>query len=302
MSTKTKNKIKDTRGDRVLKFITTLLLILLLIIVGYPVLYVVACSFSSANALRSGRVFFLPIDPTLAGYKFVFQYKQVWLGYRNTLFYTFTGTLLNMFLSIICAYPLSKPDLPGKGIYTKYFVFTMLFGAGLIPNYILKSKLGLVNTVWVLILSGALSVHNMIIIRTAFRSSIPSEIFEAAKIDGASDAKCLTKIAIPLAKPTLSVVTLYYAVGHWNQYFTAMIYLRNQKLFPLQLILRSILTAGESIDMTTIQSETMLAQIQDGTQQIKYALIVISTVPVLLLYMIVQKYFKKGVMIGSVKG
>lgn len=298
---KNPNKIIEPVSDRVLQGFCTVIILLLLIIVGYPVFYVISSSFSSAAAIQSGRVVFLPIDPTLAGYKFVFQYDTVWLGYRNSLFYTVFGTIINMFLSILFAYPLSKSDLPLRGFYNKLIVVTMLFGAGMIPTFILKSKLGLVDTIWAILLSGAVSIHNTMIIRTSFKSSIPKELYEAAKIDGANDFKCLTSIAIPLSKATLSVITLYYAVGHWNQYFTAMIYLRNKNLFPLQIFLRTILTAGQSIDASSV-SETMLQQVQDGTQQIKYALIVVSTVPVILLYFIVQKYFKKGVMVGSIKG
>ena len=297
-----RNKIKDTAGDRALQVFTTIVILLLLIVVGYPVVYVISCSFSSGTALKSGRVVLLPVGPTLAGYKFVFQYKNVWIGYRNSFFYAIFGTTINMFLSILLAYPLSKPDLPVKKYYNIFIVITMLFGAGMIPTFILNSKLGLVDTVWAILLSGAVSIHNTMIIRTSFRSSIPSELYEAAKIDGANDFRCLLSIALPLSKATLSVITLYYAVAHWNTYFTAMIYLRNQNLFPLQIFLRTILTAGETIDASSIESETMLAQLQDGTQQIKYALIVISTVPVLILYFIVQKYFEKGVMVGSIKG
>ncbi|MBR0466286.1 MAG: carbohydrate ABC transporter permease [Clostridia bacterium] len=298
---KNPNKIIEPVSDRVLQGFCTVIILLLLVVVGYPVVYVISSSFSSAAAIQSGRVVFLPIDPTLAGYKFVFQYDTVWLGYRNSLFYTVFGTIINMFLSILFAYPLSKSDLPLRGFYNKLIVVTMLFGAGMIPTFILKSKLGLVDTIWAILLSGAVSIHNTMIIRTSFKSSIPKELYEAAKIDGANDFKCLTSIAIPLSKATLSVITLYYAVGHWNQYFTAMIYLRNKNLFPLQIFLRTILTAGQSIDASSV-SETMLQQVQDGTQQIKYALIVVSTVPVILLYFIVQKYFKKGVMVGSIKG
>lgn len=298
---KNPNRIKDTPGDRALQVFCTIIITILLLIVGYPVVYVISSSFSSAEAIQSGRVLFLPINPTLAGYKFVFNYKTVWIGYRNSLFYTVFGTLINMILSILMAYPLSKSDLPLKGFYNKLIVVTMLFGAGMIPNFILKSKLGLVDTIWAILLSGAVSIHNTMIIRTSFKTSIPNELYEAAKIDGANDFRCLTSIAIPLSKATLSVITLYYAVGHWNQYFTAMIYLRNKNLFPLQIFLRTILTAGQSIEASSV-SESMQQQLADGTQQIKYALIVISTVPVILLYFIVQKYFKKGVMVGSIKG
>ena len=299
---KNPNKIKDPVGDRVLQVITTIIIVLLLIAVGYPVIYVISCSFSAGAALKAGRVVLLPINPTIAGYKFVFNYDTVWLGYRNSLFYAVFGTAINMFMSILLAYPLSKPDLPGKKYYNIFIVITMLFGAGMIPTFILKSQLGLVDTVWAILLSGAVSIHNTMIIRTSFRSSIPQELYEAAKIDGANDFRCLTSIALPLSKATLSVITLYYAVGHWNTYFTAMIYLRNRNLFPLQIFLKTILSAGDTIDASTIESETMLAQIQEGTAQIKYALIVLSTVPVLLLYFLVQKYFEKGVMVGSVKG
>lgn len=298
---KNPNRIKDTPGDRALQVFCTIIISLLLIIVGYPVVYVISSSFSSAEAIQSGRVLFLPINPTLAGYKFVFKYKTVWIGYRNSLFYTVFGTLINMIMSILMAYPLSKSDLPLKGFYNKLIVVTMLFGAGMIPNFILKSKLGLVDTIWAILLSGAVSIHNTMIIRTSFKTSIPNELYEAAKIDGANDFRCLTSIAIPLSKATLSVITLYYAVGHWNQYFTAMIYLRNKNLFPLQIFLRTILTAGQSIEASSV-SESMQQQLAEGTQQIKYALIVISTVPVILLYFVVQKYFKKGVMVGSIKG
>lgn len=298
---KNPNKIKDTPGDRALQVFCTIIITILLLIVGYPVVYVISSSFSSAEAIQSGRVLFLPINPTLAGYKFVFNYKTVWIGYRNSLFYTVFGTIINMILSILMAYPLSKSDLPLKGFYNKLIVVTMLFGAGMIPNFILKSKLGLVDTIWAILLSGAVSIHNTMIIRTSFKTSIPNELYEAAKIDGANDFRCLTSIAIPLSKATLSVITLYYAVGHWNQYFTAMIYLRNKNLFPLQIFLRTILTAGQHIEASSV-SESMQQQLADGTQQIKYALIVISTVPVILLYFIVQKYFKKGVMVGSIKG
>ena len=296
------NKIRDTVGDRVLQGICTVVIVLLLLAVGYPVIYVISSSFSSAEAIKAGRVLFLPIKPTIAGYKFVFHYKTVWIGYRNSLFYAVFGTTINMIMSILLAYPLSKRDLPLKNVYNKFIVITMLFGAGMIPTFILKSKLGLVDTVWAILLSGAVSIHNTMIIRTSFKTSIPSELYEAAKIDGANDFRCLTSIALPLSKATLSVITLYYAVGHWNTYFTAMIYLRNKNLFPLQIFLRTILTAGQTIDASSVQSETMLQQLQDGTQQIKYALIVVSTVPVLLLYFVVQKYFKRGVMVGSIKG
>lgn len=301
MAFKKKTAIKDPIGDRVLMAVTTAILILIIIAVGYPVLYVISCSFSSAKAIGGGQVLLLPVDFTLAGYEFVFQYEQVWIGYRNTILYTICGVCITLFLDITCAFPLSRSKFQGRGWYTAYLMATTIIGAGLIPTYIVKSNLGMVNTIWAVILAGAISVHNVIILRTAFKSSIPGELFDAAEIDGANDFQCLVKIAIPLAKATISVITLYSIVGCWNEYFNAMIYLRDKNLFPLTLILRTILTAGQQLDMSGV-SASMQNIVSEGTEQIKYCLIIVSTVPVLVAYAVVQKYFKKGVMVGSVKG
>ncbi len=309
---KVKSNIKMCASDRLLQIITTIILVVLLVSVAYPLIFILSSSFSSSPAIKAGRIWLYPMVTdavtnksvfgiSLDGYKFVFHYKDVWIGYRNTLFYTVVGTVINLFMTVICAYPLSKSDFQGRGKYMGLFFFTMLFGAGLIPHYIVISKLGLINSVWVMMIPGAMSVYDMIIVRTAFKNSIPNELFEAAKMDGASDFACLWKIAIPLAKSTLSVITLYYAIGHWNAYFNALIYLRDKEKFPLQLFLRNILTASESIDMSEVSS-TMEELMGQGTEGIKYALIVVSTVPLLVLYMVTQKYFKKGVMVGSVKG
>lgn len=294
-------RIRHTRGDRALYFVTTLVLVLLIFVVAYPVAFVISSSFSSSRAIGAGRVLLWPVEFTLKGYAFVFQYEKIWLGYRNTLFYTFFGTLITMGLTILCAYPLSKSHFQGRKVYSTLLVITMLFSAGLIPTYIIRAKLGLVDTVWAILLAGAMSVYNMTILRTSFKSSIPQELFDAAEIDGAGDFQCLIRIAIPLAKATISVLTLYTVVGCWNDYFNAMIYLRSENLFPLQLFLRPILTAGQMLDTSGLSS-SMIEAANEGTQQIKYCLIILSTVPVLLAYSVVQKYFKKGVMVGSVKG
>ena len=305
-----KSRIKLCGSDLFLQILTTFLLLFILIIVAYPVVYIIACSFSSATAIDAGRVTLWPIvrnqdysynlGVTLAGYQFVFKYKNIWIGYRNTFLYTVIGTAINIFMSIICAYPLSKPNFQGRRAYMNLFFFSMLFGAGLIPHYLWYKELGLINNPLVMILPGALGVYNMIILRTAFKTSIPQELFEAAKIDGANEFRSLFRIAVPLAKPTISVITLYYAVGHWNAYFAAMIYLNDSNLWPLQLFLRGILTSAD-FQMGEVE-KTATDLIADGTVGAKYALIVISTVPVLVLYAIVQKYFKKGIMIGAVKG
>lgn len=289
------NKIKDTVGDRVFQVFTTLFLILILIVVGYPVLYVVSCSLSSDMALDTGKVLFLPVEPTLDGYRFVFQFERIWIGFRNSIFYTIFGVSISMIFQILAAYPLSRPSYQGRSMFMKLFYFTTLFSAGLIPTYMVRSSLGLVNTVWAILLSGCVNVSNVIILRTAFRSNIPSELYDAAAIDGASQFQTLSQIALPLVKATLSTLMLYAAVGSWNEYFVSMIYLNNENLYPLQLFLRSILITAQNI-------ESEANEMAKGILQIQFALIIVATVPVLLLYFVVQSSFKKGVMIGSVKG
>ncbi len=295
------NKIKRSKGDNALQVATIIVLLLVIFVVGYPILFVISSSFSSSTAISSGRVALWPVEFTTEGYEFVFQFKKVWLGYRNTLFYTFFGTIITIGLTILCAYPLSKTKYQGRRVFSLLLVFTMLFSAGLIPTFIIRTKLGLFNNVWAILLAGAVGAYNVTILRSAFKSSIPGDLFDAAEIDGASDFQCLIKIAIPLAKATISVLTLYTIVSCWNDYFNAMIYLRNENLFPLQLILRPILTASQHLD-TQDMSASMVDAASKGTEQIKYCLIIMSTVPVLIAYMVVQKYFKKGVMVGSVKG
>lgn len=302
MSLKRKsNKIGRTKGDTLLDIITSFLLVLIIIIVGYPVIYVISSSFSSAVAIQAGRVLLWPVKFTLDGYKFVLQYRQVWIGYRNTLFYTVAGVLLSLFFKIVVAYPISRPRFHAKGFYTKLLIVTMLVNAGLIPTFLIKVGLGMFDTVWAVLLTGLIGAGNVFILRTAFRSSIPAELYDAAYIDGANEFQVLFKIALPLAKATMSVLTLYAIVGCWNDYFTAMIYLRNENLYPLSLCLRTILASARSIGTTGMEGQ-MQAMADQGAENIRYALIIISTVPVLAAYAVVQKYFKGGVMMGSVKG
>jgi len=311
MARKVNTKIKQPFSDRILDVVTSLVLIAIIIIVGYPVVYVVSASVSSAVALQSGQVLLWPVVTTangfgrlgvnLNGYKFVLQYRQVWIGYRNTVFYTFFGTLITMFLQIIAAYPISRPNFKARKGYTTFILVTMLFGAGLIPTFLIKTALGMYDTVWAILLGGAISGSNIFILRTCFRNSIPQDLFDAAAIDGANDFQCLWKIALPLGKATISVITLYSIVGHWNEYFTAMVYLRNEELYPLSLFLRTMLCSTKSMDVGEMSTD-MQQMANNAAEQIRYALIVISTVPVLVAYAIVQKYFKTGVMIGSVKG
>ena len=297
------SKIAESASDHIFNIITSIVLILVTIIVGYPVLFVLSASFSSTEALRAGLVSLLPVDFTMAGYEFILDYRMVWVGYRNSIFYTVTGVIMTMAATILTAYPLSKRTYQGRSGIMLYFYVTTLFSAGLIPTFLVKMNLGLFNNVWAVMLQGTVAVSHIIILRTAFSSSIPGELFDAAKIDGANDFQSLFKIALPLAKATLSVLVLYIIVGAWNEYFTSMIYLQDQELWPLQLVLKPIMTAAGSANMdVSDMSSSSQNTAEDGLDQVRYGLIVVSTVPPLVAYFLVQKAFKGGVMVGSVKG
>lgn len=298
---KKKNKFKRTLGDKMIYSFTTLMLVLVTIAVGYPVLYVISASFSGGAALSTGQVFLWPVDFTLASYDFVMKYEAVWLGFKNTLFVTGISLLMKLFLTVCCAYPLSKTNYQGVKQMTFIFFITMMFSAGLIPMFLVKSELGLVGSRWAVILSGTLSISNMLILRTAFKG-VPKDLYDAAEIDGASDIQTLFHVGLPLVKSTLSVIVLYSLVGSWNEYFNSMIYLRDKALYPLQLVLRTIMVGAQSLDLSNVTNSQMIQQANSGIDGIRYALIVISTVPVLVIYMALQKAFKGGVMVGSLKG
>lgn len=295
-------KIKRIRtwDDKLLYGTTDIILVLLLIIVAYPIIYVLSNSFSSGVAVSSGRVLLWPVDPSLKGYEIIFSYDSVWIGFANTIFYTVFGTIINMILSVLAAYPLSRPNYQGRGVVTAMFTMTMIFSAGMIPTYLLMSKLHLTNSRLGILLMGAISAYNMIIIRTYFKSSIPSELIEAARIDGCSELRTLFSVVLPLSKAVLSVVTLYYAVAHWNNYFTCMLYLRDASKQPLQIVLRNILDAQQVDQMVT--DPELRRQMAGMADLIKYCLIVVTSAPIIAMYPLVQKFFEKGVMIGSVKG
>lgn len=294
-------KVKLGLSDQLMKAFTYTVMLIFLILILYPLIYVLSSSFSSGSAVTAGKVLLWPVDFSVIGYELVFEYKQVWVGYKNTIIYTVVGTAINLVMTTMVAYPLSRRNFQGKNIYMTLYLITMFFGGGLIPTYILMNTLHLTNTRWALLIPGAVSVYNMIIMRTFFQNSIPNELHEAAKIDGITDIGYLFRIVIPLSKTIFSVMTLYYAVGHWNSYFSAMIYLRDRTIQPLQLVLREVLNASK-IDLTQIQDPELLAQMRGASDVMKYSLIIISTVPILVFYPFVQRYFEKGVMIGSVKG
>ena len=293
-------KIKLLRQDRRFYFCVNVVLTLLVITIIYPIVLVISSSFSAPSAVYAGRVFLWPVDLSVEGYKAVFKNRQIVSGALNSVFYTGVGTLVNLVMTTLAAYPLARRTLPGRGIIMKLFVFTMFFSGGMIPNYILLMNLRLLNTRFALILPGAISVYNMILMRTFFQN-IPTELNEAASIDGCSDIRYLLQIVIPLSKPIIAVLALYYAVAHWNAYFNAMMYLTDQELAPLQLVLRDILVSN-TISLSDIADEETMRARQGIAELMKFSLIVISSLPVMVIYPFIQKYFVQGVMLGSIKG
>ena len=292
--------IRDTLGDRLFYAGCYLITALFMLAVLYPLVYILSASFSSAEAITSGRMWLYPVDFSLMGYKYILKYDAIWLGYRNTLFYTFAGTLINVAMTMTCAYGLSRRGMRGRRFFTMLFTFTMIFSGGMIPNYLLMKDLRLLNTVWCMLLPGAISAYNLIVAKTFIENSIPGDLLEAARIDGCSDVRFFFSIVLPLSKAILAVLLLMYAAAHWNAYFNAFLYLTDKKLYPLQIFLRQILVQSNmSADM--LDPEAM-AQMQTLQQILKYAVIVVSTAPMLCLYPFVQKYFRQGVMIGSIKG
>ncbi|RXZ79947.1 carbohydrate ABC transporter permease [Paenibacillaceae bacterium] len=292
---------KESLGDRLFTILNYGLLSLFLITVLYPLVYIASASISEPSAVISGRVWLWPVGFTLEGYEAVFKHKLIWSGFRNSLYYTVFGTLINVFMTVLAAYPLARKDFYGRNVIMVLFVFTTMFSGGLIPGYLLVKDLGLLNSVWAMVLPGALSIWNVIIARTYFQTTIPDELLEAAQLDGCNDFKFVWKIVLPLSGPILAVISLYYAVGHWNQFFNALIYLRTQSLYPLQIILRDILIQND-VDAMMLTDVDQTAKREAMRSLLKFSLIVVSTIPLLVVYPFVQKYFVKGVMIGSLKG
>ncbi|GAB2541059.1 carbohydrate ABC transporter permease [Gracilibacillus alcaliphilus] len=273
----------------------------ILIIVLYPLIFVVSASFSNPEKVMNGEMWLFPVDFTLDAYTEILKNGSVWNGYKNTLIYTIGGTFINIILTTLAAYPLSRRDLPGRNLFMFIITFTMFFNGGLIPTFLIVQGLGLVDTIWAMMIPNAIATYNLIVMRTYFQSSIPWEIQESAMMDGCNNIHMLWKIILPLSKPILAVMILFYAVGHWNAFFNALIYLRDDALYPLQLVLREILlvtqaSATEGLDSFGLGDKLLLGE------SIKYALIIVASLPVLIMYPFVQKHFVKGVMIGSIKG
>ena len=288
-------------NDKIFYIIITAILTFFFIAVLYPCIFVLSASFSSGVAVQSGTVILFPVDLSIEGYRAVFNTSTVWTGFINSLFYTVVGTTINLVMTLTAAYCLSRRDLPGRNGIMLLFTFTMFFSGGMIPSYMMVQSLGILNTRWALLLPGAIGVYNLIVARTFIINSIPLELLEASQMDGCSDVMYYLKVVIPLSKAIIAVLVLFYGVGHWNAYFNAMIYLHDKSLYPLTLFLREILMASQ-IDPSTVQDPELQARLAEMAGAIKYSLIVVSMVPVLIIYPFVQKYFVKGVMIGSVKG
>lgn len=292
--------IHDTRQDKIFNAVTYVLLGLFALAVLYPLVYIVSASISDPLAVSSGEVWLWPVDLNLNGYRAILEYDSIVRGFLNSLWYAGVGSLISLSLTLLAAYPLSRRDLWGRNFFMFFFVFTMLFTGGLIPTYLVVHDLGLLNTRWALVLPGAFAAWNMIITRTYYQVTIPHELLEAARIDGCDDFRFFVRIVLPLSKPIIAVNLLFFAVGHWNQFFNALIYLTNEDLFPLQLVLREILVQN-SIDPSQMDAREMLRR-QELRDLLKYGLIVVAMIPPLLAYPFVQKHFVKGIMIGSLKG
>ena len=297
-----KSKFRQmSTGDRVFTIVNYSLLMLVLIIELYPLVYVVAASFSDPQAVVSGKVFLFPVNPTLKGYAAVFKNKKILTGFSNSIFYLIVGTVLNLVMTMLCAYPLSRKEFRARGFLSMFFVFTMYFSGGMVPAYILVNKLGMINTRWSMIIPMALSTYNMIICRTYIVNSIPDELYEASQMDGCTPFRYMLSVVVPLSKPILAVLTLYYGVVRWNDYFNAMLYLYKDNLQPLTIVMKEILIMSQ-VDMTQVTDASAVSKLQGMSELLKYSTIVVASLPVMLLYPLIQKHLVKGVMIGAVKG
>lgn len=306
--------IQETRSDRIFGWCNAVVLTLLMIVLVFPVYFVIIASFSEPRAVGTGQVFLFPVGFSLDSYKYVFSESRVWIGYRNSLYYTLFGTLFNLILTIPTGYVLGKRELMGRKFIAAYYVVPMYIGGGLIPTYLLVKSLGLLNQPYTLIILSGVSIYNVIVTRVFFQTSIPEALYESARIEGASELRIFFQIAMPLSKAIIAVMALFYAVGHWNSYFSALIYITNSDYMPLQIVLRSILLLNQNAMGNVTENISAAASATDAAtmaemarrvyiaEAMKYSLIVVAAVPLLIAYPFVQKFFVQGVMIGSLKG
>lgn len=291
---------KIASGDFWFNLATAVFLATLTLFIVFPLLHVVSSSLSSPALVAKGQIVFWPQELTLKSYINVLKNDTVWIGYRNTLVYALVGTGINVVLTVLGAYPLSRSDLKGGKAILSILIFTMYFHGGMIPTYLVVKQLGLVNSMWAMVLPSAVNTFNLIIMRTYFMNTIPKELREAASIDGCSNTRYLLSVLLPLSKPILAVISLYYMVHHWNDFFSGLIYLSKRNLFPLQLVLREILIQSKVDDFATLD-KGFTERIFDS-EGIKYAIIIVANLPMLILYPFMQRFFIKGALIGSIKG
>lgn len=302
MVMKRRGKMRQSWHDRLFDAVNITIMVLLFAVFLWPLIFVLSASFSDPAAVWNGKMWFLPVGFNVSCYEEILRYKSIWIGYGNTILYTVVGTLINLVMTVCAAYPLSRKDFVMRNFFMGMFVFTMYFGGGLIPTYLVVQKLGMLDTMWAMMIPGAVSIFNVIITRTYFQNSIPETLQEAAELDGANSAQYLVHIVLPLSAPILAVMALYYGVGHWNSYFDALIYLQDTNKYPLQMFLRDILIQNK-VDLNMMGLDPAQAEAkQQLAQTIKYGVMIVASVPVLCFYPFVQKYFVKGVMIGAIKG
>jgi putative aldouronate transport system permease protein len=303
---KAKKRVSGFSGvsDHIFRIVVIIVSVFAFIVVAYPMYFIVIASISNPTMVNTGQVIFWPRNINFYGYKQVFVDTRIWVGYRNTVFYTVAGTILNLIVTLPAAYALSHRSFRPRKLIMPIFVFTMFFSGGMIPTYMVVRNLHLINTPFVLVIIGAINVYNLIITRTFLESSIPYEFYEAAIIDGCSHFKYFFAVIVPLSKAVVSVILLYYAVGHWNEYFSALLYLNSDNLRPLQIILRNILIMNDTFQggISSSMAGGYGNELLEYVDQIKFAIIIVSTLPILCVYPFIQKYFEKGVMIGAIKG
>ncbi|PAV31160.1 sugar ABC transporter permease [Virgibacillus profundi] len=296
-------------SDKAFDIINKILVAIITIVILYPLIFVVSASISDPSAVSTGRMWLWPVDITFDGFKLVLENDAIWLGYRNTIFYTIVGTTLHLLVLLPCAYALSRKELKGKVLIMWFILFTMLFNGGMIPTYLVVKGLGMLDTMWAIVIPGLVGAWSVLVARAFFQQSIPDQLVEASKIDGASDFKIFIRVVLPLSMPIIAVMALFHAVGLWNQYFSALIYLSDENLYPLQLILREILIVNEASASAgggggaggpAGSAGSFVEQVKLAAQ-VKYAVIIISTLPLLIIYPFLQRFFVKGVLIGSVK-
>lgn len=298
-----KSKVRESMGDRLLMLVIYICLTVFLLIVLYPLLWVVSASFSNPMEIRAGKLWLMPVGFHLNGYKLVFSDMEILTGYRNSLFYMIVGTFINVVMTTIAAFPLSCKEFKPRNALALFFSFTMWFNGGIVPNYLLMKQLHFINTVWAVLVSGTISVSNLIIMRNYFTTSIPNELREAAKIDGCSNMGYLFRIAIWLCGPIMAVMVVFYGVGRWNDYFNALIYITNRKLYPLQLFLRELLIINQmSSAQQNVATDSTMTEMLLAAESIKYAAIIVASLPVLVVYPFVQRYMISGITVGAIKG